>query len=147
MLPPRLEQPYDHAVSRLHSAGGAIDALAQPLQTLLLVEAAHGMIESGGLAYFYEADFPDNPPYADFVAAYRRIGATVAADCIEASERMFPFDAPHFFEDLRVLWLEKLCADPASEFLRLSDRVSGDDTVWQRLEDYVLQHAAAFRAG
>jgi len=146
MLPSALGPAYDHAVSCLHAAEGVIDALAVPLQTLLLVESAQGMIESGGLAFFYEADFPNNPPYADFVAAYRRIGAEAAAECIEQTERMFPFDAPQYFEDLRQLWLERLCADPAGAFAGLSERISSDASVWLRLAEYVARNRAAFGA-
>ena len=70
---------------------GDMEALPVPLRTLLMVEAAQGMIDSGGLEYFYEADFPNNPAYDVFVQAYRRIGAESAAECIEASALMFPF--------------------------------------------------------
>src|SRR6478752_7638559 len=102
-----LGQPYDYAVSRLAAVGGHLDALPVPLQTLLVVESAQGMIDSGGLEYFYEADFPNNPPYTLFVEAYRRIGAEAAASCIETTSLMFPFEDPHFFAPLRELWLER----------------------------------------
>lgn len=139
-----LDQPYDYAVSRLHAAGGDVEALPVQLQTLLVVESAQGMIDTGGLTYFYEADFPNNPPYSVFVEAYRRIGADGAAACIEQTALMFPFAEPHLFEPLRQLWLEKLSADPQGEFCRLSDRVSGDASVWEKLADYVEKNRAAF---
>lgn len=139
-----IDEPYDFTVVRLDAVGGDITALPVPLQTLLLVEAAQGIIDNGGLAYFYEADFPNNPPYADFVDAYRRIGADSAAWCIEASSLMFPFADPHFFAPLRELWLEKLRADQAQEFACLNERICGDATVWEKLVDYVQRHRAAF---
>jgi hypothetical protein len=139
-----LGKPYDHAVARLHDAGGDLHALAVPLRTLLMVESAQSFIDSGGLAYFYEADFPNQPAYAEFVEAYRLIGAGDAADCIERTSLMFPFDEPHLFEELRQMWLEKLAADPAGEFARLSDRISGDASVWAKLAAYVANHRAAF---
>lgn len=139
-----LDQPYDYAVSRLHAAGGDMDMLPVELRTLLIVESAQGMIDNGGLAYFYEADFPNNPPYSIFVEAYRRIGADAAAACIEQTALMFPFAEPQLFEPLRQLWLEKLAADPQGEFCRLSDRVSGDVSVWERLSAYVKSNRAAF---
>jgi hypothetical protein len=144
MTDPLFTRPYDIAVARLHDAGGHLDALPIALQTLLVVEAAQLMIDSGGLAYFYEADFPNNPPYADFVAAYRRIGAESAADCIERTAAMFPFGDPELFEPLRLLWLEKLGQDPQGEFRRLSDRISGDGSVWTLLDAYVQAHRHAF---
>lgn len=140
-----LGKPYDYAVSRLAAAGGDMEALPLPLRTLLMVEAAQGMIDSGGLDYFYEADFPNNPPYEAFALAYRQIGAESAAACIEASALLFPFAEPHFFEELRQVWLEKLRADPGQELARLSDRISGDASVWRKLAHYVQGHIDAFR--
>lgn len=146
MSPSPIDEPYDYAVMCLDAAGGDITALPVPLQTLLLVESAQGIIDNGGLAYFYEADFPNNPPYSDFVDAYRRIGAETAAWCIEASSLMFPFADPHFFAPLRELWLEKLRADQAQEFSRLNQRICGDAAVWEKLADYVERHSDAFAA-
>jgi hypothetical protein len=139
-----LGQPYDHAIERLQAAGGDVSMLPLPLQTLLLIESAQGIIDSGGLEFFYEADFPNNPPYALFVDAYRRIGADAAASCIEATALMFPFEEPHLFEELRQLWLERLRLEAGGEFARLSAAVSGDASVWTRLADYVARHRGAF---
>lgn len=144
MSHPSLDRPYDYAVARLHDAGGDVAALPVPLQTLLVVESAQTLVESGGLEFFYEADFPNNPPYADFVAAYRRIGAEGAASCIEQTAQMFPFEEPQLFEPLRQLWLERIAADPGSEFQRLSARMAADASVWTRLADYVERNRDAF---
>lgn len=137
---------YDHAVARLHDAGGHLDAVPLELQTLLMVESAQAIIDSGGLAYFYEADFPNNPAYAAFAAAYRRIGAESAADCIALTAAMFPFEDPELFEPMRQLWLERLQQDPQGEFRRLSDAISGDPSVWALLEAYVQANRQAFGA-
>lgn len=120
-----------------------MEALPLPLQTLLMVEVAQTMIDSGGLEYFYEADFPNNPAYELFVQAYRRIGAESAAECIEASALMFPFAEPHFFEELRQVWLEKLRVDP--RFAGLGERITGDASVWVKLSQYVQRNIHAFR--
>lgn len=140
-----LDQPYNHAIARLAAADGDVSALPVPLQTLLLIESAQSIIDNGGLEFFYEADFPNNPPYDEFVAAYRRIGAEAAADCIAATAAMFPFDEPHFFEELRQLWLEKMRLDPAGEFAQWSRRIGGDASVWRKLGEYVAAHRAAFQ--
>lgn len=136
-----LGQPYDHAIARLAAAGGDVSALPVPLQTLLLIESAQGIIDNGGLAFFYEADFPNNPPYSDFVEAYRRIGADTAAACIEQSAALFPFEEPHLFEELRLLWLERI----GGELQRLEKGVMGDTGVWGKLAWYVDLHRDAFR--
>ncbi|HEX2544035.1 MAG TPA: DUF4375 domain-containing protein [Ramlibacter sp.] len=135
-----LGQPYDHAIACLAAAGGDIASLPVPLQTLLLIESAQGIVDNGGLAFFYEADFPNNPPYSDFVAAYRRIGAEAAASCIEQSAALFPFEEPHLFEELRQIWLERI----GGELALLDAAMAGDASVWSKLADYVEQHRAAF---
>ena len=139
-----LGKPYDYAVACLNAAGGNLDGISVPLQTLLIVESAQGIIDSGGLEYFFEADFPNTPPYSWFVDAYRRIGADEAADCIEAASLLFPFDEPQCFAPLRELWLEKFSADPHGEFRRLSNRICGDGAVWEMLANYVNRHPSAF---
>ena len=139
-----LGEPYNHAIDRLQAAGGDLLALPIELQTLLLVESAQGIIDNGGLAYFYEADFPNNPPYVLFVEAYRRIGAHAAADCLEASALLFPFEDPQYFEPLRQLWLEKFSAEPGHAFARLAREIAADATVWDRLGEYVQRHREAF---
>jgi hypothetical protein len=147
VIPSALDQPYNHAIARLGEVGGDIAALPIELQTLLLVESAHSIIESGGLDFFYDADFPNNPPYTAFAEAYRRIGADAAADCIEASSLMFPFAEPQLFEPLRQLWLEKFRQSPGGEFDRLDSRIRADETVWDKLAAYVHAHRAAFGPG
>jgi len=145
MMPSALGAPYDRALARLQEAAGDVQALPVELQTLLLVESAQGMIDNGGLEYFFEADFPHNPPYELFVAAYRRIGATAAADCLEAASLLFPFDEPHYFEPLRQLWLEKFRTEPGHPFARLAREIGEDAQVWERLQAYVEWHGQAFR--
>jgi hypothetical protein len=144
MSHPALGRPYNYAVSRLHAAGGDLEALPIPLRTLLMVEQAQSIIDNGGLAFFYEADFPNNPPYSAFVDAYRRIGASTAAACIEQSASLFPFAEPQYFEPLRQVWLEKLGTDP--EFRRLDASICGDVLVWNVLVDYVQANRDAFAA-
>ncbi|WP_374669928.1 DUF4375 domain-containing protein [Ramlibacter sp.] len=144
MLPPSLDRPYDIAITRLQAANGDVQALPEPLQTLLLVESAHTLIEAGGLAFFYEADFPNHPPYEAFAAAYRRIGAHAAALCIEETAALFPFADPEYFEPLRQVWLEKLQAEGHGRFQRLSDDIAGDDAVWEKLAVYVAAHGRVF---
>lgn len=142
-----LNGPYDYAVSCLHAAAGDLDALPVPLQTLLVVESAQGIIDNGGLEYFYETDFPNNPPYSVFVEAYRRIGADAAASCIEQTAAMFPFLEPHLFEPLRQVWLERFRADRDGEFARLARCIGGDRTVWAKLSEYVAKNRSAFVPG
>lgn len=58
---------------------------------------------------------------------------------------MFPFAEPHFFEELRQVWLEKMRIDP--RFAGLGERIAGDASVWQKLSQYVRRNIDAFRDG
>ncbi len=141
-----LQAAWNIAMARLEAEGGAMDNLSEPLQTVLMVEAAQGIIDNGGLENFYESDFPDNPPYAVFVDAYRRVGAEFGAHCIESTARMFPFAEPHMHAEKRQAWLERVGDDEQHEFVRLSRRLCGDESVFAKLADYVERNQHAFTA-
>ena len=139
-----LDQASEYALAQLKSAGGDINSLATPLQTVVVVNSAQGIIDNGGLEYFYESDFDGTPPYSFFVDVYCRIGAESAAVCIESSQRMFPFGEPHRHEKERQLWLDTVKNNETHEFVRLSRKICGDEGVWEKLSEYVLTNHDAF---
>jgi len=59
------------------------------------------IIDNGGYKYFFEADWPDNPPYSDFINAYHRIGCISQAEELERIVNTFPFESPHLHCDQR----------------------------------------------
>jgi Domain of unknown function (DUF4375) len=139
---PLLAAACDYAFKRLEDADGSLTKLPLALQTVVVVTSAQGVIDNGGLEYFYENDYPHNPPYSLFVAAYRRIGALEAADCIEQTAAMFPFRNPHFHHEKRRGFMER---EASPQFRALSGRICGDKTVWGKVADYVKQNRAAFK--
>ncbi len=66
-----------------------------PAQTVLLIGTAQGVLDNGGLRYFFESDFPGRPSYETFADAYARIGAQQCADAIRQAAARFPFSDPH----------------------------------------------------
>lgn len=68
--------------------------LPEPLLTVWAVDQAQGVIDNGGFGYFYGNDWPKNPPYSVFWDAFKRIGAFEAAQCIETTAKLFPFERP-----------------------------------------------------
>jgi hypothetical protein len=114
------------------------------MRTVALVQAAQGIIDNGGLEYFFEMDFPQNPPYSTFVDAFREIGFDAVAKCIEASAGMFPFPHPHLCEAQRQVWLVSIEENERHEFARLSCRACGDKEVWEKLAEYVDRNRDAF---
>jgi hypothetical protein len=141
-----LNRAIAYAVGCVQAADGDVFRLPLPVQTVAVVQAAQGIIDNGGLEYFYESDFDGQPPYAFFVETFRRIGAQAAADRIETSSAMFPFVEPHLHETKRQHWLDSVKQNEAHEFVVLSRVACGDQSVFEKLAEYVEKHAEAFDA-
>ena len=139
-----LDRAIEYACGLLPAANEDARNLPEPMRTVALVQAAQGIIDNGGLEYFFEMDFPLNPPYSTFVDAFREIGADAVAKCIEAASSMFPFPHPHLFEAQRQAWLVSIQDNEKHDFARLSYRACGDKEVWEKLAQYVDRNRDAF---
>lgn len=139
-----LDRVIAYAIARVVEASGDVSQLPLAVQTVAVVQAAQGIIDNGGLEYFYENDFLDNPPYSFFVEIFRRIGAEAAAQRIEASSQMFPFPEPHMHAEKRVAWIETVHETEAHEFVQLSRQACGDESVFAKLAEYVEKNASTF---
>lgn len=133
------------AMKKVKAAGG-IGNVPEPIRVAVTVCTAQGIIDNGGLQYFYEVDFEDQCPYPEFADAYRSIGALDAADLFERSWRLFPFVDAHLYEAKRQQWLDLVKEDEDHEFHVLSDRLIGNKSVFPKLEDYIERHWALFRS-
>ena len=138
------ERASEIATAEVKKVGGDVFRLPEAFQTVVVIETAQGIIDNGGLEYFFESDFPNNPPYSFFVDTFRRIGAEGVAHCIEGASRMFPFPDAHLHESKRQRWLDGVKEDETHEFVRLSRRACGDESVFRKLADYVEKHRHAF---
>ena len=132
------ESHIDKAFSACDAVGGDLNRLSVPAKTIVIVTSAQGIIDHGGLEYFFESDFPENPPYSEFSSAYRLIGAAQAADCIDKAAETSPFPHPETRQELRREFLEAL--PDGSELNRLSNKICGDAEVWERLAAYGSVH-------
>lgn len=140
-----LDRASNIAFSHLDAAGGDFNKLSMADQTVILIYTAQGVIDNGGFQYFFESDFPGNPPYSIFSAAYSRIGANVAASNIERAVRLFPIENPHLFSEKRNRFLDTL--EESSELITLGDELCGDASIWENLEKFVRANAAEFEEG
>ena len=139
-----LERASEISTTEYNMAGGDVFKLPEAFQTVVVIETVQGIIDNGGLEYFFESDFPNNPPYSFFVDVFRRVGAEGVAHCIEDASRMFPFPDAHLHECKRQRWLESVKHDDAHEFVRLSRRACGDESVFLKLADYVEKNRHVF---
>jgi hypothetical protein len=122
--------------------------LPEPLLTVWAVEQAQGVIDNGGLGYFYENDWPQNPPYSVFWDAFRRIGASEAAQCIETTAKLFPSECPELDFQMRRDYLnfssDKAGSQP-DEIDRLGWRIIDlGGSTFQLLARYIREHPDHF---
>jgi hypothetical protein len=141
--PSILDRGIEYAYDKLKNASGDLSQLLEPLQTVVLITHAQGMIDNGGFRYFFETDQPGNSPYRVYSDAYRRIGAARAADLLDLAVALFPFENPHLSSDRRNSYMDSL--DESDEFFNIGDEVCGDETIWRRLERYISDNAALFQ--
>jgi hypothetical protein len=125
---------------------GSIFSLNWPQQVVALIYSAQGVIDNGGFEFFFENDWPDQPPYSVFADAYRAIGADECAECIEVAASLFPFPDPHRAEADRRAYLEEHCEDDDFTLGRLGVRViEHSDANFTLLAQYVRMHLAEIR--
>jgi hypothetical protein len=144
--PSQSEQARDYAFSELARVG-SLEKLTAPLRTVVIIVSAQGVIDNGGLQYFFENDFPDHPDYSVFVDAYRAIGAGDAASALAGAVTLFPFREPqkHFQQRREFLdqFLDGGDHRPDSLFYAPT-RTLWDARIWERLDEFVHQNAEAF---
>jgi hypothetical protein len=140
--PTVLDRGIEYAFNELERAGKDSSKLPVPLQIVVLITHAQGIIDNGGFRYFFENDMPGSPKYSVFSDAYRQIGAVKAADLLDLAVNLFPFDDPHSFPVKRNQYMDSL--DESDELFVIGDQVCGDETIWQQLESYILGHPALF---
>lgn len=103
-----------------------VERLDHPCRMVVIVYSAWGLIENGGLKYFFESNFPDDPPYEVFIQAFSSVGFTDIALRFSKLISLFPFDEPHKFPRKR------------QEFIDL--KLSSFMTLMAEIEDLVYAH-------
>ena len=122
-----------------------ISRFPRPRQVFITNFSAQGIIDNGGFGYFFESDWPGQPPYSRFSDAYREIGAADVAEWIDRGASLFGIADPHLHRDARLRYLNEHCRDEGAELIKLGDRVESK-RVFRLLEDYVRRHADHFHA-
>lgn len=106
------------------------------------------MIDNENLDFFFEHDWPEYPSYTLFSNAFRRIGATEAAACIDDAVGMFPGRSPHLDRDLRRTFMaseKEKSGVEVSPIEKLGWRITalGGKTMMQ-LAAYIHSHIEGF---
>jgi len=125
-------------------AGDDISRLPPAVRTYLVIVSAQGVIDNGGYRYFFGSDWPEQPPYEEFVSAYRTIGCLSQAADLARVAASFPFPDPHCYEQARREFMDQRFDEDTCEVRGWGDALCGDDEVWQRLAEFHVRHAEDF---
>jgi len=139
-----IDKASDVAFAKLGEVNGAIEALSEPYKTIVLIYSAQGVLDNGGLVYFFESDFPKNPPYQLFIEAYNKIGATEIALALTSALTFFKIENPEKNIEARLEFLRSLpnyhYGYYPHEFLKLNEAIIGNVEVWKQLNRYVANY-------
>jgi hypothetical protein len=139
-----LDAAVDFALDQLNKQG-AINRLPQTLQTVLRIHAAQGVLDNGGLQYFFESDWDGHSRYSVFADAYREIGAWEEAAALEKAASFFDFPNPEQHADRREAVLDRLHSDDeGGEFWEYDHFLCGNENVWRCLAAYADRNREHF---
>jgi hypothetical protein len=127
--------PLSACYALLEQANNQLDVLGEPCQSAIIVNTAIGLVGNGGFPYFFEMDFPGNPPYERFTEAFRRVGLVDIAERFAQLVSLFPFDAPHASRALRQQFLDKRPREFDAAMTQLEDLIyalEDSDTLLER---------------
>jgi hypothetical protein len=132
-----LERASKLAFKKLKAAGGKVAKLEEPHLTVAIVYSVQGVIDNGGLTYFFESDWPGKPPYSLFADAYQGIGSADAAAAITQAAESFGVPHPEKDQKLRNSYMERFF-DPKSDGHDCwDDPICGDERVWTNLAKWI----------
>jgi hypothetical protein len=124
-----------------------ISRFPRPRQVFITIYSAQGIIDNGGFGYFFESDWPGQPPYSRFSDAYRDIGAANVAGFIDRAASLFGIADPHLHRNARLRYLNENCRNEDAELIKLGySAIDESRCVFRLLEEYVRRHADDFHA-
>lgn len=144
IVPAEIAAVIDKAYDKIGTGYSTI-GLNEEQRTVVLVVAAQGIIDNGGLSYFFHSDFPDQIPYERFAEAFENIGATEAGDAIRKALSVFSIEHPELDYEHRRITMERLgLYGYDGGFKPLTDKIMGKDVQHSKLlANYINQHGLA----
>jgi|GEM_PF-752194 len=139
-----IDKAFKQATIKLKKVNENINDLPRSVATFLIAYSAQGVIDNGGYRYFFEADWPNNPPYSKFVEAYFIIGCVKQSQDIDRVVSTFPFENPHLNESRRIEFIEANYDEDELEVPGWGEKLCGDTDVWEKLEGYYLENINDF---
>lgn len=137
-----LDKASEIAFVKLTEAGDKLEQLEEPYKTVAIVYSAQGIIDNGGLRYFFENDWPNNPPYSIFADAYERIGRADAAKALRDAAATFGISKPENDLEARRAFIEANYDKDAFQVQGWNDCICGDEQVWADLATWIRNQPA-----
>ena len=135
-----LDQLSDIAFQQMDSNGDDLTRLDEPYRTVAIIFGSQGIIDNGGLYYFFENDWPNNPPYSTFAGAYETIGCIEAAEAIRNAAASFGFANPELDFKRRRAYMESNYNEETFEVNGWNDCICGDERVFPHLAFWVREN-------
>lgn len=110
-----------------------VKRLDHPCRVVVIVYSAWGLIENGGFQYFFESNFPEEPPYEVFIQAFSSVGLTDIALRFSKLISLFPFDEPHKFPRKRQEFIGLKPPSFIALMAELEDLVSAHENIEKTL--------------
>jgi hypothetical protein len=133
-----LNKASDIAFKKLAGADYRMESVEEPHKTVVIVYSAQGVIDNGGMAYFFENDWPNNPPYSVFADAYERIGRADAAKALRDAVKSFGVPNPENNCKARREYME--AHQGRFNGMVWDDCICGDEKVFECLAQWVRSH-------
>jgi hypothetical protein len=133
-----LDKVSDTAFKKLADVDDRMEALEEPYKTVAIIYSAQGVIDNGGMVYFFENDWPNNPPYSDFADAYERIGRVDAAKALRDAVETFGVPNPERNKKARRDYME--AHQKRFNGMVWDDCICGDKRVFADLATWVRSH-------
>jgi hypothetical protein len=132
------------AQQMLTSVSDDMGRLPDSVRIFLLVHGAQGVIDNGGYKYFFEADWPGNPPYEHFSEAYEAIGCISQAADLRRVAGTFPFQDAHLRKDERKAFIDARYDEKTHCVPEWGDALCGDTEVFEKLALHIALHRKDF---
>jgi hypothetical protein len=132
------------AEGKLASVGDDASLLPESVRVFLVVNGAQGVIDNGGYAFFFGQDWPNTPPYEDFISAYEAIGCSQQAADLRRVVATFPFSDPQLHREKRRAYIDQHYDADAYAVRGWGNALCGDKEVWEKLAKYHERHEDDF---
>jgi hypothetical protein len=130
-----LDKVSDVAFKKLADAEYRMESVEEPYKTVAIIYSAQGVIDNGGMVYFFENDWSNNPPYSVFADAYERIGRVDAAKALRDAVESFGISNPEKNRKARREYME--AHQDRFNGMVWDDCICGDSKVFEDLAQWV----------